>query len=267
MKPKSLLFLGSLLMLSTACTRKDEAFEENYQIILVMGQSNTHYGQGYDPILDAPDDRIKQLGRFDRNDMKIIEAKEPLEHRTKLENRVGIALTFAKLFANRFLEEDKKVLIVPAAVAGSSFASGDWNRGDEYYDDAVERLQWCMTQFPSSELSTILWHQGESDANEENENYQQNLDQFIRDFREDIQEPDVPFILGGMVPSWANNSEEGIKIQEIIKNTPKRLENTYYVDPTNPFTIQADPEEPIHYDAKGVRELGRRYFEVYSGIK
>ena len=56
-----------------------ESEPDNY-IILVIGQSNTHAGIGFDVELDKPVKGIKQLGRFGTDNMKIIEAVEPIQH-------------------------------------------------------------------------------------------------------------------------------------------------------------------------------------------
>ncbi|MFH2141183.1 MAG: hypothetical protein ABIJ97_02080 [Bacteroidota bacterium] len=92
-------FLGLLLVISLiSCNKKDEDEQivDRYDVVLVIGQSNTHQGLGLDTIIDAPDERIKQLGRFNENNLKIIQAREPLDHFTKQNNQIGFALTFAK---------------------------------------------------------------------------------------------------------------------------------------------------------------------------
>ncbi len=56
---------------------------EGYDVFLVIGQSNTHYGLGIDPVRDtAPPDTF-QLGRGGDRDLKLLPADEPLDHFSK----------------------------------------------------------------------------------------------------------------------------------------------------------------------------------------
>lgn len=265
---KAIFFLCSIFLVFVSC-RKDFADETEigYDVILVAGQSNTHYGWGYDSVLDKSDDRIFQLGRFNHNDFKIIPATEPLDHHTKKKNRIGFALTFAKLYANSFLEKDRAVLIIPCGRAGSGFKNSRWNKGDFYYEDAVERTQFVLSNFRNSKLVAILWQQGEDDVS--NLNYQKNLDQFIGNIRSDLGAINAPFILGGMVPFWVAQNPNRIQTQSIIKNTPDRLMNVGYADPDKPLVISkvADTIDVLHYDASGLREMALRYFAAYLELR
>jgi hypothetical protein len=265
---KTVFFLCFVLFVFVSC-RKDFADQSviGYDIILVAGQSNTHYGWGYDSILDKTDNRIFQLGRFKEMDYQIIPAAEPLDHHTKKNNRIGFALTFAKLYANAFLEEGRVVLIIPCGRAGSGFKNNRWNRGDYYYQDAVDRTQFVLSNFRNSKLIAVLWQQGEDDVY--NLNYQQDLDQFIGDFRADLGAVDVPFILGGMVPFWVDKNSARVQTQSIIQTTKNRLSNVGYADPNAPLIIskEADSTDILHYDAAGLREMGLRYFASYLELR
>ncbi len=237
-----------------------------YDIILIIGQSNTHYGAGLDAAIDTPHDKVKQLGRFGANNLQIIPAVQPLDHKTKTADRIGIGLPFAKEYADEFLDDDREVLLIPVAVGGTAFIKSDWNKGDDYYQDAVNRFQLSHQQHPQNQLVAILWAHGESDADWDNVNYQEQLDRFIIDLRSDLRAPEVPFLLGGMVPEFAESGPEKQLVQSIIKDTPNRIENTYYVDPTNPFIIPADTAELVHFDAAGIREMAKRYWEVFKEL-
>ena len=74
-----LAFLGLMFFFALTGCRKDEIrLKEKpigYDIILVMGQSNTHFGLGIDSLLDETDSRIQQLGRFDSNNYKMFRKK------------------------------------------------------------------------------------------------------------------------------------------------------------------------------------------------
>jgi hypothetical protein len=263
------IFFQCLILLVVASCRKDfpDHSEIGYDVILVAGQSNTHWGWGFDAQLDKSDERIFQLGRFKENDFRVIAAEEPLDHHTKKKNRIGFALPFAKLYANAFLEDDRAVIIIPCGRAGSGFKNNRWNKGDYCYEDAVERTQFVLNNFRNSKLIAVLWQQGEDDIS--NLNYQQNLDQFIADMRSDLGAPEVPFILGGMVPFWVEQDSLRMQTQQIIQSTKLRLENIGYADPSAPLIISkvADSLDVLHYSAEGLRELGMRYFAAYLELR
>ena len=67
-------------------------------------------------------------------------------------------------------------------------------------------LNHVMENNPGSELTAILWHQGESDVG--SVSYENDLDNFIYDIRSDLNAFDVPFILGGMVPFWVDKYDD-----------------------------------------------------------
>ncbi|MEO9890999.1 sialate O-acetylesterase [Aurantibacter sp.] len=236
-----------------------------YDIILIAGQSNTHGGRGYNSILDASDESIKQLGRSNSENYNIIDGVEPLDHYTKSTGKIGFGLTFAKLYKSQ-QDIAKKILIIPCGKNSTSFKDNNWNKGDELYEDAVERVKYIINNYPGSSLKTILWHQGENDVY--NDNYQKDIDIFINNIRQDLNSPSVPFILGGMVPYWVEQDQTRIEQQQIIQNTPNRISNTGYADPSLPTVINkaVNTDDEIHFDAEGQREMGKRYFENYLQI-
>ncbi len=233
------------------------------KLILVVGQSNTHAGFGLNEVLDAPQDGIYQLGRFGNNNC-VIQACEPLDHHTRTADRIGFALTFAKLL-HQHLQGAEDLIIVPCGYGGTGFIDNHWNKGDDLYEDAVSRVQLLQETYPDASLAAILWHQGETDVVLGNTAYQTDLDNFIDDLRTDVGNDTVPFVLGGMVPFWVNQAADRQALQQILKDTPQRLAHSAYADPDLPFVIVKPDNtfDEIHYDAVGERELGQRYFDVY----
>jgi len=274
MKTKCFYFsiLGAVaFFLVISCKKESETFDLTtgpfYDIVLVIGQSNTHQGIGFDSILDKPDENIKQLGRFNENNFKIILAREPLDHISKLTNQIGFALTFAKAYTSEYLKTGHQVLIIPGGRGSTGFDNHYWNKGDTLYNDAVNRTNHVLNHF-HSRLVAILWHQGEDDVY--NINYQANLDSMIINIRKDIigNNIKVPFILGGMVPYWVKQDSNRMLTNNIIENTVNRIETTGYANPCLPFLIEKEDNDyiSIHFDAQGQREMGRRYFKVYKHL-
>lgn len=264
---KTICALCLTVFLTASCRKDDKANGEAYDIILVIGQSNTHFGYGYHAELDAPSELVLQLGRFDSNDYRIIPAAEPLDHHTKKINRIGFALTFAKLYAGAYLEDNRRVLIIPGGRSGSGFKNNKWNKGDALYTDAVERTLFVLRSNPASRIVAILWQQGEDDI--QNPFYESDLDEFIACIRKDLGANDVPFILGGMVPGWVDQLPARGIIQDIIEDTPNRVARTGYANPVWPSLIPANTgvDGMIHYNAEGLREMAVRYFTVYTQLR
>lgn len=232
-----------------------------YDIIIVAGQSNTHYGLTLDIKSDVTNGNIFQLGRFSIYNHLIIDANEPLQHHTIQDNKNGFALPFTKLLDN-FDDQRNPKLIIPCGRSGTSIVR-DWYRKGPLYQDLIERVRFVQKKFPKSRLKVLLWHQGESDIG--NSNYANLLDNFLKNIRIDLADQNLPIIVGGMVPYWAKKYEKRLMQQKIIKETPQRISNTAYADPEIPFIIEKKDNtfDEVHYDAEGQRELGQRYFDAY----
>ncbi len=240
---------------------------EKFDIFVVMGQSNTLAGLGYDSVLDRGHPRIFQLGRYEENNLKVVSSKDPLENHDVLENKVGFAMTFCKWYVHEFLSDDRNVLIIPCGKGGSGFADGGWKKGNSLYTDAVMRINYLLNNYPDSQVKGILWHQGEDDVG--NFSYQTDLDSMIVNLRKDCKTDYViPFVLGGMVPFWVDQSEKRKLLECIIRDTPNRISQCSFADPRTPCRISKEHNEvdEIHYDAMGQRILAVRYFRAYKNL-
>jgi len=271
----SIFFVSLLICLFSKCstnsnnTKSDGNLSKDsaYDVFVVAGQSNTYWGKGYDSIKDQGVEGIYQLGRLGSNDLKIIDAKEPLHHFNPKPDRIGFALTFAKLY-QAYIQKKNDILIIPCGMDNTGFDGEGWHKKDFLFDNAVSRINYVFKKYPKSNLKAILWHQGEKDVNYKN--YQQNLDTFIVQLRRDIigANSNTPFILGGMVPYWTELKPERKRQQVIIKETTHRIPVTAFVDSYLPYKIQKpnNNEDTVHYNADGQREMGKRYFEVYKSM-
>ncbi|WP_126652138.1 sialate O-acetylesterase [Chryseobacterium aureum] len=239
---------------------------EGYDVILVAGQSNTHYGYPLEPEKDIVNSKVYALKRYDGKDYRIDKATPSLDFWTRAADRNSFVITFANLYAENMLaHSNRKVLIIPCGYAGTAIES--WVKGTTLYNDAISRTNYVLDNIPGSKVVAILWHQGEYNAGPTN-GYQQALDKLIADMRNDIKQADpegLKFILGGLVPFWANASPSRVETNTIIKNTPSRVVNTGFADPTIPFVISKpnDYFDDIHFDSNGLREMGKRYYNEY----
>lgn len=267
---KKLFFI--LVIIQFNC-KKDPQIIENtaFDIIVIMGQSNTQNGYEIDSMIDKQSEGIMQLGRHAYDNFKIIDATDPLQHWDPREKRNGFGLPFAKLYKNSFLTNNRKVLLIPCGKGNTGFADGQWNKGDVLYNDVIDRVNWVKQQYKNSKLKAILWQQAEKDILLKNPNYQECLDALVKNIFNDLAEQNEKFVFiaGGMVPYWVNkNITLRMPYQNTIKNLPLRIENAGYADPYIPFVISKldNDFDTIHYNAEGQRELAKRYFTSYQEI-
>lgn len=249
-----------------------------YDIVLVIGQSNTHYAIGYDAILDAPYDDIKQIAvntASAYNNM-IIPAVEPLlfpdiAGSVASPSYIGFGLTFAKNYIdNGNLKSGRKVCIVPAGWGGTGFGNNNrWNPGQDLYTSAVYYTNQVMTKASGSRLVAILWHQGENDSGQTQSWYSTRLDWMVQNLRNDILGDNfkVPFVCGGMVPYWVDTNAGAQPIEAALKDTPNRVAYSGFANPRIPTVIAYNPSDIIHYNAAGARELGLRYYTQWVVAK
>jgi hypothetical protein len=235
--------------------------DDGYDVILVIGQSNTHSGLGLDPRLDGAHPQIFQLGRFAPNDYKVIAGGEPLEHATMSSVQIGFALSFAKQYvADK--NNQRKVLIVPCGVSGTGFLANNWNPGDPEYEDALERTNFVLNKFKDSKLVAILWHQGENDSG--HTGYDVSLDTMINTFRNGLvgNQQNVPFLLGGLATEFVDHFGTPAQlIQTFLEETPSRVPHTYFVSSAG---LPLNDGDFIHFNAAGQRTFGKRYFQVFK---
>jgi hypothetical protein len=243
-----------------------------YHVVLAAGQSNMRgvEGNGYDPALDVTAANILQWGRFGADDGTVIPATDPLHHydRYPSDPNVGPAMAFARALAAT-LPPRHAVLIVPCADGGTGFSgSAEWAVGGSHYTDAVSRTNAALAAIPpgaadasGNALAAIIWHQGEDSAANDYAaaNHASALDAMIAGMRGEITGgTQVPFLLGGLVPSMLGNAAYQ-QIEAVLADTPNRVAYTAYADAVGLSNVQDDM---LHFDAAGARGMGLRLHAV-----
>ena len=123
---------------------------------LLIGQSNAA-GRGY----------LHEAEQFDILGTKIRTLRNGLwfnMFRPINPDRPDSGVSFAEKFAEQYSLEhpDVEVGIIPCADGGTSIRQ--WQPGEPLFDNALSCAKIAMR---SSELKGILWHQGETDCNDE----------------------------------------------------------------------------------------------------
>lgn len=231
----------------TSAARADDAVKlpakNDFRIFLLIGQSNmAGRGKPREEQDKTPHPRVFVFNK----EQAWVPAVDPLHFDKPAAVGVGLGTTFAKTIAE---SEGLTIGLVPAAFGGSPIA--DWARGGKHYVPAVARTKAALKD---GTLAGILWHQGESDSTPEKAPlYQAKLDELVRNLREDLDAPSVPFIVGTLADTAKGAGAP--QINQALRTLPDRIPHTGCVLAEG-LTMSADK---IHFDAKSYRELGKRY--------
>lgn len=243
---------------------------EPYLVVPILGQSNA-FGMGL-PLdregADKPHPNVHQWANSGPSKNTVILGADPLVHETP-SRRVGFGVTFGKALTEA---TNRAVLLVPCARGDTSFHPKNgytWDIEDtktrrNLYREAVRSIDAALAQHPGSTVAVVLWHQGESDVPlTPGPDYQRKLDALFSDLRARYG-AETPIILGGMVPEEMELSgKDYTVINAVHQDTPNRLPRTAFVPGTrDSFNSLADR----HYNAEGVRALGRDMWSAYQRL-
>ena len=172
-------------------------------------------------------------------------------------------------FARTFLDSKKidELWLVKYAVGGSSLLAWepDWSaERAALTDDAdkgplYERLIRHFertTQGEEVEVLACLWMQGERDARYEvaAAQYQSNLTRLIARMRNDLNQPDMAFILGLAYPPAQRYDYRSV-VREAQRNVAAGVKNVHVVETAG----LSKHDDELHFDTAGQLELGRRF--------
>ena len=248
----SLLALATLL----GCTQAappETAQEPPLWLFVLAGQSNMAGRGEVEEIDRTPHPRVFALTSV----MEWAPAKEPLHFDKPDIVGVGPGFAFGKALAEKY--PDVRIGLIPTAVGGSSIRA--WQphtiheqTGAYPWDDSLYRT-WRVLATTEGELKGIIWHQGESDAADYRDQYEDALVDLVERFRAEYQDPELPFVAGELADFYHQNREGGDVINTAINALPGRLGNTAVVG----FKEATSKPDGTHFDAASERELGRRY--------
>jgi len=236
------LFFSNSLYSQSLSSKADS----NFQLYLLVGQSNMA-GRGVpDQESKQPDPRILMLDSFNH----WVPATDPVHFDKPAIAGVGPAIAFAKAMLGN--DKNKKIGLIPCALGGSPIKV--WEPDSVYlknfhpYDDAIKRAQLAMQQ---GVLKGILWHQGESDNDSLlSRLYMEKLKTLITRFRTDLRLPRLPFVAGEIGHFNKDNW-----INPVIDQLPQQVPQTAVVSAAG----LTDKGDHLHFDTPSARELGKRY--------
>jgi Carbohydrate esterase, sialic acid-specific acetylesterase len=228
--------------------------KENVWVFIMAGQSNMA-GRG----IVEPQDTIsnKRILSINKNGQLII-AKEPLHFYEPNLTGLDCGLSFGKTIIKK-LPANISVLIIPTAVGGSSISQ--W-LGDSLYRN-VKLLSNFLAKVETSKqygtIKGILWHQGESDANEKNiPLYPERLSKLFTKFRSAVGNNNLPVLLGEL-GSFSKDKEHFSLINKVIHDYSLQDPNTAVISTAD----LKDKGDSLHFNSKGQRMMGKRFAEAY----
>lgn len=240
--------------------------DTGYDIVLLMGQSNMQGGDGsISPAMDVTNPRVWAFPSTGSNANKVIQGSDPLGHLNPSTSGVGPGMSFANWYSGT-IPGNRRVLLLPCASAGTGFTAGGgsarWNPtaefsfnnvGNSLYELTIAQTKAALVAAPNSRVVGVLWAQGEADINLDPVVYRNYLESLIDGLRDRLSIPNLPFVIGSMVPEYAG----GGAIDLVQRAVPTRKPYTAYVAGPTGHLYGADGLG-VHYDAAGQREQGRR---------
>ena len=228
--------------------------KENVWVFIMAGQSNMA-GRG----IVEPEDTVTNKRILSINkDGQVIIAKEPLHFYEPERTGLDCGLSFAKTLIKK-IPDNISILMIPTAVGGSSIS--------QWLNDSVYRNVKLFSNFlakveigkKTGIIKGILWHQGESDANEKNiPLYKQRLGLLFSKFRTTVGNNESPVLIGEL-GSFSEDPGNFSLINKTIHEYAAEDKNSKVISTKD----LKDKGDHLHFDSKGQRTMGRRFAKEY----
>jgi hypothetical protein len=229
--------------------------KDRLHIYVLVGQSNMS-GRAS---VEEQDRRIpKNLFLLDGKG-KWVQATHPFIQYTNVPNsadqgvikaggKTGLNLGLA--FARKILEADPGVSVGLVVNSQGGSAIETWEKDGKNYRKTLERIRPVKD---TGLLKGILWHQGEADLML-GDRYLEPLSRVIEQFRQDLNDPKLPFVAGQLAPQ-PKGKEMIQAFNQALLRLPSRVAQTG-VARTEGFK-----GDDVHFGSAETRQLGERYAE------
>ena len=170
---------------------------------------------------------------------------------------VSLAESFAEAYVKKYNED---VGLICCADGGTSI--DQWKPGELLFDNAVSQAKLAMR---TSKIAGILWHQGETDASQEDYlTYKHKLENMILALRKELDLYDVPFIMGELGEFLEFFPIKYFK--EISTQQREIAETTNMAGFVSAKGLSSNPDN-LHFSADALYEFGLRYFAEYEKLR
>jgi hypothetical protein len=228
--------------------------KENVWVFVMAGQSNMAGRGTVEPRDTIPDKRMLSINK----NGELIIAKEPLHWYEPERTGLDCGYAFGKAMIKN-IPSNISVLIIPTAIGGSSISQllGDsLYRNVKLYSNFLSKVE-IAKQY--GVIKAILWHQGESDANEKNiPLYKDRLATLFAKFRSAVGESNLPVLMGEL-GSFSKDKEHFSLINKAIHEYSSSDNKTAVISTGD----LKDKGDSLHFDSKGQRMMGKRFADAY----
>lgn len=216
--------------------------KSDLHVYLLIGQSNM---AGRAPLLPEQKGMIENSYLLDTHGVWQV-ATNPVNQYSTIRKKLGmqklsLGYSFAQEMSKALQRKHSvaKIGLVVNAKGGTSIK--EWQRGSAFYKAALKRAKQAEK---TGTLKGIVWHQGETDA--ENSNYLPQLAQLIANLRADLNAPNLPFVAGQINKVPLINNQ--------IAKLPSTVSNTAFVSSQGLTAM-----DRWHFDNPSALKLGQRY--------
>ena len=235
-----LVSLFCLYLIGSNTTSAEEPVTQPDLVFLLIGQSNM---AGRADLEDGDDAPIPGVLMLDDKG-KWIAAANPLnrfasDRKVLSMQRIGPGAGFAQRM-HAALPNRTLGLIVNAR-GGTSISL--WKKGGALYDNAMKRVR----TVPGIKIAGVLWHQGEADRNDPE--YLAKLKVLIETLREDLKNPELPFVAGEVFGKG--------HVNKVFAGLSEAVPHTGAAKATDLNVFDG-----VHFDRKSQLTLGERYAEA-----
>jgi hypothetical protein len=228
--------------------------KENVWVFMMAGQSNMA-GRGIVEKKDTvPNSRVLSVN----NAGQIVIAKEPLHFYEPNLTGLDCGVTFARTLIKK-IPDSISILMVPTAVGGSSIS--------QWLNDSTHRGIAMLSNFLKhvekmkkvGVIKGVLWHQGESDANEKDiPHYKKRLEELFSIFRAAAGNNGLHVIVGEL-GSFSDNRVNFSLLNEALYAYAAQDKHCSVISTKD----LKDKGDHLHFDSKGQRTMGKRFAEAY----
>jgi len=228
-------------------------------LILVTGQSNaTGSALGFDAARDRPNSRLHAFtdeGWRVADLTQFWDGAHPGNFVTAEPDRLPYN-NFAFHFGKTIVENRSDRTVAFVLITAPGMAIEHWDRDQPFFSQIRAKAITALNQVPNkTAFDGILWHQGESDA-QDNDYYTNKLNQLIGNFRaESWFAGDGVFICGETASLPVNN--------RLMALNSDGDDNTACVTSAGAQVLS----DGVHFSAEGLRVIGERYGWQYITMR
>jgi len=222
------------------------------QTFLLIGQSNMAGRGELNRVPPIDDDRIQMFrnGSWQK-------AIEPLHDDRPDLAGVGLAMSFADELLKS--EPNQIIGLIPCAVGFTKIEQ--WRPDTVLYQKAL-----MVVQESGEQLNGTLWHQGESDSDDETRanRYRGHFAELVQALRRDLERPDL-LVISGELGDFINAAigyPFSRQVSAVLHDLTATLSNYTCVSAAG-LGATADG---LHFNAPSLREFGRRYARAYMQL-